>query len=493
MECAWRGLRGSARRVSAQRAQPRSKFGGAQALSTMAPARFGSPEQLSDARKTEASKVHMAARGPVGSRDIIGAVLGKMGTITHRMHGDDVHGTMVMGGACAEVLSGPRLAKALTPAVEMQEEALFRMSRGEPHEPLSIHTSVGLPVAVGGFVAELQKHLPWPDVHKDWFVNFQLEGTTAVWAGVEALGHIKQVQDDRREHRVALGSRSYHGPKSTGLGFPTQARFPGAPRTQGQVPYPLPQDCVSHAAWRREFDRFLEDNPNVSIIVFEPQWGSSFAGMAWPKELLQEAVQKCKARDIMVMCDEIMCGLGRHGQGDLFLSKSWGLEPDAVTFGKAVASGSYPLSGVAIKKGSKALGKDGVKVVQSHTYSGSSSMAFLTATEVLKELPNWFDHARRMGGLVEDMLRDVNDGKFLQMKGQGLMWGGIFLEHDHDRRQHALALFREECIVEGVWPYFVPVGFMMSPPMDIEESEFREGLTRLRKALEVVRDKMKAQ
>eukprot|EP00929_Paragymnodinium_shiwhaense_P038955 TRINITY_DN20501_c0_g2_i1.p3 TRINITY_DN20501_c0_g2~~TRINITY_DN20501_c0_g2_i1.p3 ORF type:complete len:111 (+),score=11.61 TRINITY_DN20501_c0_g2_i1:339-671(+) len=41
-------------------------------------------------------------------------------------------------------------------------------------------------------------------------------------------------------------------------------------------------------------------------------------------------------------------GLGRHGQGTLFLSHALGLDPDAVTFGKSVASGTYPLSGVRL-------------------------------------------------------------------------------------------------------------------------------------------------
>jgi hypothetical protein len=41
-------------------------------------------------------------------------------------------------------------------------------------------------------------------------------------------------------------------------------------------------------------------------------------------------------RGILVMCDEIMCGLGRHGRGSCFLSTDLGLHIDAVTFGKAM-------------------------------------------------------------------------------------------------------------------------------------------------------------
>jgi len=52
------------------------------------------------------------------------------------------------------------------------------------------------------------------------------------------------------------------------------------------------------------------------------------------------------------------------------------------------------------------------------------------------------------------------------------MWGGLFVDPHAAQRQRALALLRDACKEEGVWPYFVPAGgFMMTPPMDIEESE----------------------
>merc|ERR1712051_191503 len=206
-------------------------------------------------------------------------------------------------------------------------------------------------------------------------------------------------------------------------------------------------------------------------------------------ELLQEAIGKCKSKGILVLCDEIMCGLGRHGHGTLFLSKAWELEPDAVTFGKSVAAGPFPMSGVAIKHGASLLGLENIRMTQSHTYAGSSALALLTAREVLLELPKWLDHAKIMGDVIVEVLGPVNDGEFLQINGQGLMWGGLLMDPSPDRKQEALAMLREECRKEGVWPYFVQNGFMLSPPMDIEEAELREGLMRLLACLEKVRTK----
>ena len=85
----------------------------------------------------------------------------------------------------------------------------------------------------------------------------------------------------------------------------------------------------------------------IGVLLVEPQWGSSVAAQPWPKELLKNYIERAQSRGILVCCDEIMCGLGRHGQGPgLFLSdhRNWDLRPDAVTFGKAIGGGIYPMS-----------------------------------------------------------------------------------------------------------------------------------------------------
>ena len=67
-----------------------------------------------------------------------------------------------------------------------------------------------------------------------------------------------------------------------------------------------------------------------------------------------------------------MCGLGRHGWGTLFLSETWDLSPNAVTFGKVIEGGVFPLSRAVIRTGASLLGRRGRSVMQSHTFAGSS-------------------------------------------------------------------------------------------------------------------------
>jgi len=432
-----------------------------------------------------------AGRAPVGSSVAVGSMIGKQCLLTKRFRGGKMEETLAIGAACSEVFSGPRLAKILRPAVEYQLRALTALEEDALVNPLSIHTSVALPPALTPFLDALSKHLPWRNACDDWFVNLQIEGTTAVWAGVETLARLRQVDHGGEALRdlVAVAERSYHGPKTTALGSPAARRYPGAPRTAGQVPYPMPLEGEALEKFTERFDAFLDAyGHDVSVIIFEPQWGSSNLGRVWPKELLQEAMRRSRERGIYLLCDEIMCGLGRHGLGTLFMSDAWHLDPDAVTFGKALSGGAYPMSGVVMKRGAKVLSEAGVQLVQSHTYAGSSELALMTARMVLNEVPKWFNHAAGMGQLVSEILGPFSDGKFVRLHGHGLMWGGEFVISDKKRRSDAARLFKKACEEEKVWPYFVgTAGFMLSPPMDVDEKSFREGLERLARSLDCAR------
>jgi len=51
---------------------------------------------------------------------------------------------LLLGGACSEVFTGPRLAKVLTPAFELQKRTMDALAAGQPAPPLSNHTCNGV-------------------------------------------------------------------------------------------------------------------------------------------------------------------------------------------------------------------------------------------------------------------------------------------------------------------------------------------------------------
>lgn len=66
----------------------------------------------------------------------------------------------------------------------------------------------------------------------------------------------------------------------------------------------------------------------------------------------------------------------------LFVSEAWDLDPDAITFGKAISGVAFQLSGAVMKSGRTLLSENGQTVMQSHTYAGSSTRALITATGI---------------------------------------------------------------------------------------------------------------
>jgi adenosylmethionine-8-amino-7-oxononanoate aminotransferase len=429
--------------------------------------------------------------------------ISKQGSRIRRLENGAEKETLVIGGACSEVFSGPRLAKLLRPGLEVQTLAVERLARGEAAPVLSVHTSVAVPSALHELIEAFEPHLPWSEGGNDWFMSFQVEGASAVWAACD-LG--MQLNSPERR-KVAVASSSYHGPGSSSYG----SRKPFGPKSD-QVVYPAPtifnrlageDQARFEARMLAEFVGWLDEHgKDISVLLCEPQWGSSVAAQPWSPSLLRDYIKVAQERGIFVVADEIMCGLGRHcqedeaGNGTLFLSKAWGLNPDAVTFGKAVGGGMFPLSGVIVRRGAGELGQGNRSVMQSHTYAGSSLPAILTAKEVLQEVMVWHEHSAKIGEVLSSGLVDIaagcnrrfnarncaqeEDKTVLVCHGQGLMQGGLFTFDDPQQQKEAIALFKRACAEQGVLPYFVPVGgFMITPLMDIDEGEMREALRRL--------------
>eukprot|EP00040_Diaphanoeca_grandis_P023008 m.124601 g.124601 ORF g.124601 m.124601 type:complete len:489 (+) comp29066_c0_seq3:214-1680(+) len=439
---------------------------------------------------------HIAGRLPAGT--IYPVVVSKNGpNHIHLLPDGTTKEVLVVGGACSEVFSGPRLAKLLRPSYELERHALTQLELGEFAPTLSIYTSTGASPALPKFLNALEQHLPWHSStvatsKEDWFVSLQLEGASAVWAACDLLlqkHHTSATTLESTRLKVAVGDSSYHGPPMSSLGGKTPL---GANAKPLQLKYPVPtifarhvgeHDDEFHDRKHTEFVNFLNEHENeIGVMLIEPQWGSSVAAQPWPPQLLRRYIESARERGIFVCADEIMCGLGRHGQGTTFLSEAWELNVDAVTFGKAVAAGIEPLSGAIIKCGSAALGDSGRSALQSHTYSASSSRALTTAACVLDALPSHRLHIADMHSVCEDVFNQVTiaSNHTLHIHGQGLMWGGVFHLNDADLRQRASEIFRTQCVNNNVVLYTIPLGgFMFTPLLDITEEQIREAGRRM--------------
>jgi len=395
-----------------------------------------------------------------------------------------------MGLACSECFSGKNLYKLLKPGFDYEAKVMEDLKEGRSAEPLSIHTSCGVSPALDGFLQAIEKHLPWENsAELDWCVSLQIEGASGVFAAVDMCLQTLHMEEGNNERmKIAVGGKSYHGPPSTAFG----ARAPLWKKNH-QLVYqaPVAGDDFKEEELLEQFREFLETHGSeIGVILFEPQLGSSQAAYPWPKDLLKAYIKLAKSYGIKIVCDEIMCGLGRHGQGSLFISQAWELDPDAVTFGKALGAGTFPISGAILRKGRDLLAAKKGSVMQSHTYCGSSTRALMAATAVLDEVPKWFPFIEKSGEEFSNIFRYLNQMSrgMLVCHGMGLMWGGVFStvgqNADEAYRKNAVAVFKKHTIDLGIVPYHVPVGgFMVSPVYDIDVGTIYDVGERLEEAI----------
>jgi len=395
----------------------------------------------------------------------------------------------VLGGASSEVLGGKNLADVLRKGFEIEERAFRALEQGEAAEPLSVHTSAGVPQALDDFLEALAPHLPaWAQTEDDWCVNLQAEGSSAVHAAIDMAIQATQPGADltapTARTRVACGASSYHGPASTspGGGIPLGAAAKGLTHP---VRYPVPSpflryreesDDEFHERLLAEYMEYLDlYEHELGVVLFEPQWGSSVASTPWPPQLLRAYVTEAKRRGLAVICDEVMCGLGRHGQDPrgatgCFLTECWDLRPDAVTFGKSIGGGAgHLLSGAILLTGASQLAQSSRTALQSHTYAGSSARALCNGAALLNRLTSLRSNVQAVEKAVKptlDKLRQDSGGRVLT-QGQGALWGGLFAHSDLAERTAANVALKKKCAERGVLPYFVPVGgFMLTPRYD---------------------------
>ena len=92
----------------------------------------------------------------------------------------------------------------------------------------------------------------------------------------------------------------------------------------------------------RALEKELED-PNVAAFMVEPIQGE--AGVVVPDEgYLKKAYDLCKAKNVLLICDEVQTGLGRTGK--MLASDHENVKPDILILGKALSGGVMPISAV---------------------------------------------------------------------------------------------------------------------------------------------------
>ena len=245
-----------------------------------------------------------------------------------------------------------------------------------------------------------------------------------------------------------------------------------------RCPYgnPSPCECVEAATiLEREIFKRLVNPEEVAAVFIEPIQGEGGYVPA-PAPFLKELQRICRKYGILLVSDEVQCGMGRTGKW--WAGDHAGIEPDILCVAKGIASG-MPLS-ATIARASVMNWEPGA---HASTFGGNpvSVAAALATMDVLEA--KCIDNARRLGAFLLGRLANwparhkiVGD-----VRGKGLMIG-VEIVRDQKTKERAQAL-RDAIVDRAFHKGLLLLGagentIRLCPPLiiDEEQAEFAAGI-----------------
>jgi predicted acetylornithine/succinylornithine family transaminase len=209
---------------------------------------------------------------------------------------------------------------------------------------------------------------------------------------------------------------------------------------------------------------------DTSAIIIEPVQGE---GGVFPakKEFLSEIRKICDKNDILLIFDEVQCGIGRLGT--LFAYQSYGVEPDIVCLAKALGGG-LPIGATLVKKSISdvlSLGSHG-------STFGGNLLITAVACVVVNKLSNneVLKNVRENGEYFVDQLRKMKNSHVIDVRGTGLMIG---VELDFSAKS-----IIERCMENGLLLASAGTNVLrFTPPLIIERSHIDKAVEILKGVL----------
>jgi taurine--2-oxoglutarate transaminase len=356
----------------------------------------------------------------------------------------------------------------------------------------------GLATDVKGELGRLLAEITPGDLHKSFFVL----------GGAEANDNaIKLTRLYTGRHKIIARYRSYHGATYGAVTLSGDPRrLPVEPTISGVIhvmdPYcyrcpfgwtleTCHRECIDHVEQVIKF----EGPENVAAIFLEGVTGSSGI-MIYPDEYWPRMREIADRYGILLVDDEVMSGFGRTGEW--FGIDNWGVVPDVMTMAKGLTAAYVPLGAVVVSKDIADTFEDRMLPL-GLTYSGHPlACATAVATINVYKKDQLIENARAMGKVLGEELEgmkarhpSVGDVRYIglfsvievvkdkETKEPMAPWNakpsemGAMADVARFLRDNGLYTF-----VRWNWIFAVP-------PLCITESQLKDGLAIIDRALEI--------
>ena len=247
---------------------------------------------------------------------------------------------------------------------------------------------------------------------------------------------------------------------------------------------------TGHDAYRKPFEpllptvSFAEYNNLESVktlvtdktcaIILEPLQGEGGINLA-SLEFMQGIRTLCDEEGILMICDEVQCGMGRTGS--MFAWQKYGVRPDILTMAKAIGSG-IPVGAFAL---TEKVAEYSLEPGDHGTTYGGNPLACTAVSKTVEifERENIVSHVQKTGSYLAEKLDElVQDSDVcVARKGTGLMQG---LQITKSSGEVANAALEKGLLLIGAGADVI----RFVPPLIIEKEHVDEMITILKKILE---------
>lgn len=248
-----------------------------------------------------------------------------------------------------------------------------------------------------------------------------------------------------------------------------------------------------------EFQRLGPET--VVAFVAEPIVGATSGCVPAPPGYFGSVREICDRYGILLILDEVMCGMGRSGS--FFAFEQEGVVPDVMTIGKGLGGGYAPIAGVLVSQKVVNGLRDGTGMFNhGHTYQAHPlSCASALAVQKIIKRDNLVERCASMGHLLERELRMALEGKEYvgDIRGRGLFWGIEFVQDKDCKRSFepkvefgyrvqrkafelGVAIYPGATTVDGVKGDHV----LIAPPYTVTEADVRHIVRVVKEAYEAV-------
>lgn len=214
--------------------------------------------------------------------------------------------------------------------------------------------------------------------------------------------------------------------------------------------------------------------PNTVAFIVEPIQGEG--GVVVPPEgYLKKAYEICKKNNVLFIADEIQSGLGRSGK--LFAYEYEGIKPDAVTIGKALSGGLYPVSAMLASKELLGVFNPG----DHGSTFGGNPLGAAVAREALKVLTdeNLIGKSYELGEYFRDKLKAINSKHVHEIRGKGLFIGVELNKEAKGARRFCEALMEKGILCKETHENVI----RFAPPLVITKDEIDWAMERIKEVL----------